>query len=109
VPQATFHSWPLIWAKPLSTLARFGPNDGADSGSESSNRCWKGLQSRRVQAVAEDEPMTDWYFEGAEIGTTSKAGPYLVSKHEIIQFAKQYDPVPRHVDEEAAARSILGD
>jgi acyl dehydratase len=52
--------------------------------------------------------MTFLYFEDAEIGTTCKAGPYLVSKEEIIQFAKQYDPVPRHIDEEAAARSIFG-
>jgi acyl dehydratase len=52
--------------------------------------------------------MTDLYFEDAEIGATSKAGPYLVSKEEIIRFATQYDPVPRHLDEEAAARSIFG-
>jgi acyl dehydratase len=52
--------------------------------------------------------MAHLYFEDAEVGTTSKAGPYLVSKDEIIQFAKQYDPLPRHIDEEAAARSIFG-
>ena len=52
--------------------------------------------------------MTRLYFEDAEVGVTSKAGPYLVSKNEIIQFAKQYDPVPSHIDEEAAARSIFG-
>ena len=52
--------------------------------------------------------MTYLYFEELEIGTRSAAGPYLVSKDEIIQFAKQYDPVPRHIDEEAAARSIFG-
>ena len=52
--------------------------------------------------------MTHLYFEELEIGTRSTAGPYLVSKEEIIRFAKQYDPVPRHIDEEAAARSIFG-
>ncbi len=52
--------------------------------------------------------MTAWYFEDAEIGASHKAGRYLVSKQEIIQFAKQYDPLPIHVDEEAAARSIFG-
>ena len=52
--------------------------------------------------------MTHLYFEELEIGTRSTAGPYLVSKEEIIRFAKQYDPVPRHLDEEAAARSIFG-
>lgn len=52
--------------------------------------------------------MAHLYFEDAEIGTTCKAGAYLVTKEEIIQFAKQYDPIPRHIDEEAAARSIFG-
>jgi acyl dehydratase len=52
--------------------------------------------------------MANLYFEELEIGTRSMAGPYLVSKDEIIQFAKQYDPIPRHIDEEAAARSIFG-
>jgi acyl dehydratase len=52
--------------------------------------------------------MTYLYFEDAEVGTICKSGAYLVSKDEIIQFAKQYDPAPRHIDEEAAARSIFG-
>src|SRR5262249_40188498 len=52
--------------------------------------------------------MTGGYFEDFEVGESSKAGPYLVSKAEIIQFAKQYDPRPFHSDEEAAARSIFG-
>jgi acyl dehydratase len=52
--------------------------------------------------------MTNLYFEELEIGTRSAAGPYPVSRDEIIQCAKQYDPVPRHIDEEAAARSIFG-
>ena len=52
--------------------------------------------------------MAHLYFEDAQVGTTCKAGPRLVPKEEIIQFAKQYDPVPRHIDEEAAARSIFG-
>lgn len=52
--------------------------------------------------------MPHLFFDDAEVGTICKAGPRLVSKEEIIQFAKQYDPVPRHIDEEAAARSIFG-
>ena len=47
--------------------------------------------------------MAHWYFEEIEVGASRKAGPYLVSKNEIVQFAKQYDPVPRHIDEDAAA------
>jgi acyl dehydratase len=52
--------------------------------------------------------MTSGYFEDLEVGDSRKAGPYLVSKAEIIQFAKQYDPRPFHIDEEAAARSVFG-
>jgi acyl dehydratase len=52
--------------------------------------------------------MTHLYFEDAEIGMSRKAGPYRVSKEEIIEFAKKYECVPSHIDEEAAARSIFG-
>jgi len=52
--------------------------------------------------------MTSGYFEDYEVGDSRKAGPYLVSKAEIIQFANQYDPRPFHTDEEAAARSVFG-
>ena len=52
--------------------------------------------------------MANLYFEETEIGAVSTAGPYLVTKDEIIQFASQYDPVPRHIDEEAATRSMFG-
>ena len=52
--------------------------------------------------------MTSGYFEDFEVGDSRKAGPYLVSKAEIIQFAKQYDPRPFHIDEEAATRSVFG-
>jgi acyl dehydratase len=52
--------------------------------------------------------MADLYFEDVAIGTVRTAEPYLVTKNEIIQFARQYDPAPRHLDEEAAARSVFG-
>jgi acyl dehydratase len=48
------------------------------------------------------------YFEDVEVGDSYKAGPYRVTKSEIIRFAQQYDPVPEKIDEEAAARSIFG-
>ena len=52
--------------------------------------------------------MTAGYFEDIEIGDIRKAGPYFVSKDEIIRFAEQYDPRPFHIDEEAAAHSAFG-
>jgi acyl dehydratase len=52
--------------------------------------------------------MTNLYFEELQIGIRSAAGPYSLSKEEIIRFAKQYDPIPRHIDEELAAQSVFG-
>jgi hypothetical protein len=49
--------------------------------------------------------MAHWYFEEIEVGASRKAGPYLVSKNEIVQFAKQYDPVPRHNDAKTLAKA----
>ena len=47
------------------------------------------------------------YFDEAEVGKLRTAGPYLVSKNEIIEFASKYDPQPFHIDEEAAVRSVF--
>ena len=52
--------------------------------------------------------MTSGYFEDFEVGASRKAGPYLVSKAEIIQFAKQYDPQPRHIDGGCGAFNFCG-
>ncbi len=51
--------------------------------------------------------MTSVYFEEIEVGYRRTAGPYFVSKDEIIEFAKKYDPQPFHINEEAAARSVF--
>src|SRR5262249_30074236 len=52
--------------------------------------------------------MANLYFEETEVGAVSTAGPYLVTRDEIIAFATRYDPTPRHIDEEVAAPSIFG-
>ena len=51
--------------------------------------------------------MSSLFFEEAEVGASRAAGPYVVSKDEIIEFARKFDPQPFHVDEEAAARSMF--
>src|SRR6185369_12297534 len=51
--------------------------------------------------------MSSLFFEEAEVGGSRAAGPYVVSKDEIIEFARKYDPQPFYVDEEAAARSMF--
>ena len=52
--------------------------------------------------------MKTFYFEEIEIGQIWKSTEYLVSRDEIIEFAKKWDPQPFHLDDEAAAQSIFG-
>lgn len=48
------------------------------------------------------------YYEDIEIGETHTFGDYQVTREEIIDFAKRYDPQPFHLDDEAAAESPFG-
>ena len=52
--------------------------------------------------------MTTLHFEDFAPGQIYRAGPYHVTKEEIIEFARQFDPQPHHLDEEAGKKSILG-
>jgi acyl dehydratase len=47
-------------------------------------------------------------FEDFPIGRVIDCGTYRVSKDEILDFARQFDPQPHHLDEEAGKQSILG-
>lgn len=51
----------------------------------------------------------DNYFEDLQVGSVRDLGSYTVTKAEILEFGKQWDPQPFHVDEEAARDSIFGD
>ncbi|MCH2185108.1 MaoC family dehydratase N-terminal domain-containing protein, partial [Myxococcota bacterium] len=48
------------------------------------------------------------YFEDFEIGEKIRVGSIRVTRDEIVEFAKRYDPQPFHIDEEAARSSIFG-
>lgn len=50
----------------------------------------------------------DWYFEDFTPGQEIDLGTRTVTEEEIIDFARQFDPQPFHVDQEAAGRSIYG-
>lgn len=47
------------------------------------------------------------HWEDIEVGTTLAYGAYAVTKDEIFEFARAYDPQPHHVDEEAAKLSLV--
>ena len=48
------------------------------------------------------------YFEDVEVGETTQFGHYAVTREEIIEYARQFDPQPFHLDEEAARASMFG-
>jgi acyl dehydratase len=52
--------------------------------------------------------MTKRYLEDFAVGQVFKSGRKRVDKDEIFAFAKQYDPQPYHLDEEAAKQSPFG-
>ncbi len=48
------------------------------------------------------------YFEDFQVGEVLETGSYQVSREEILAFARQFDPQPFHLDDEAARTSIFG-
>ncbi|HXH53258.1 MAG TPA: MaoC family dehydratase [Sphingomicrobium sp.] len=48
------------------------------------------------------------YFEDLEIGAETEFGSYEVTREEVIDFARKYDPQPFHLSDEAAARTHFG-
>ncbi|WP_142804353.1 MULTISPECIES: MaoC family dehydratase [Tepidiphilus] len=49
-----------------------------------------------------------YYWEDFVPGSVQEVGGVEVTKEAIIEFARQYDPQPFHVDEEAARQSPYG-
>jgi acyl dehydratase len=49
-----------------------------------------------------------YYWEDFAVGATREFGGVTVSREDILAFARQFDPQPFHVDEEAARRSAFG-
>ncbi|AVO45670.1 MaoC family dehydratase [Phreatobacter cathodiphilus] len=47
-------------------------------------------------------------FEDFVSGEITTFGAYRVTKEEVIDFARQFDPQPFHLDEEAGRASMLG-
>jgi acyl dehydratase len=48
------------------------------------------------------------YFEDVAVGDTTRFGRYEVTKEEIVEYARQFDPQPFHLDEDAARASMFG-
>jgi acyl dehydratase len=48
------------------------------------------------------------YFEDYAPGAVYTAGAIAVTEHDIVDFARRYDPQPMHTDPEAASRGRFG-
>jgi acyl dehydratase len=53
-------------------------------------------------------PSDKLHWEDFKVGETLTYGSKTVTREEIIEFARQYDPQPFHIDEDAAAKSPFG-
>ncbi len=48
------------------------------------------------------------YFEDVEVGATTVFGDYNVTREEVLEFARKYDPQPFHLSDEEAAKTHFG-
>lgn len=51
--------------------------------------------------------MSKLYLEDFAAGQIFRSGKVHVDKEQILSFAKQFDPQPYHIDEEAARKSVF--
>lgn len=48
------------------------------------------------------------HYEDIVVGSKSSFGNYEVTREEVIEFARKFDPQPFHLDDEAAKASLFG-
>ena len=48
------------------------------------------------------------YLEDLEIGAETDFGTYEVTREEVLEFARKYDPQPFHLSDKAAAKTHFG-
>ena len=48
------------------------------------------------------------HFEDLEVGAETYFGSYEVTRDEVLEFARKYDPQPFHLSDEAAAKTYFG-
>lgn len=48
------------------------------------------------------------YFEDIQIGQKASFGGYEVTREEVTEFARKYDPQPFHLSDEEAAKTHFG-
>lgn len=48
------------------------------------------------------------YLEDLVVGDRKRFGAYAVTREEVLEFARKYDPQPFHLSDEAAAKTHFG-
>jgi acyl dehydratase len=48
------------------------------------------------------------YFEDLEVGAATDFGEYSVTREEVLEFARKYDPQPFHLSDDEAAKTHFG-
>lgn len=48
------------------------------------------------------------YFDDFKVGDVIELGSRIITKEAIVAFAREFDPQPFHLDEEAAAHTMFG-
>lgn len=48
------------------------------------------------------------YFEDIQVGMTVQTAPAVIEKEKMMEFARTYDCIPLHTDEEYAKASLFG-
>lgn len=48
------------------------------------------------------------HYEDIEVGSQQSFGRYAVTREEVVEYAKKYDPQPFHLDDDAAAKTYFG-
>ena len=48
------------------------------------------------------------YFEDINLGMTMEVAPTTIGREKMMDFARTYDPLPLHTDEEYAKASVFG-
>ena len=54
-----------------------------------------------------DEKVNFRYAEDYNAGDVFELGTYDVTREEIIEFSRKYDPFPFHIDEQAAQQTAF--
>src|SRR3954471_9034436 len=65
-------------------------------------------EARRAFAGITETERRVIYFEDLEVGKERYFGSYEVTREEVVEFARKYDPQPFHLSDEAAAKTHFG-